>query len=266
MDSIVEQPILCTQCGGEIHPDEGQLFVTCPFCESTVYIDKSKVVFHWYLNPTIDPDSVNSTLFRWMSGNQTVKDLNEKSRLVSKEFFYFPLWYFKVRLQGNGEAIFLQPAAAISISELKNLKIPAGDLRKFSAEVSADALEPTVPLEAARSWLNENSVQGEPLETFLVHVPVFIIKYIYQNQIYTALVEAGTGRVFANVFPTKSEAPFILVAALSALVYLGLALLPVFAMFFGNQATGAGVGIALILGGIAAPFLYFLAHWVASKV
>ncbi len=33
----------CTQCGGELHPDEGQLFVTCPFCNSTIYLDKSHV-------------------------------------------------------------------------------------------------------------------------------------------------------------------------------------------------------------------------------
>jgi len=258
--------ILCTQCGGEIHPDEGQIFITCPFCDSTIYVDKGKVVFHWYIDPTINPDQVNSTLFRWMSGNLTVKDLDKKSRLLSKEFLFFPLWYFKVRLQGNGETILLQPAAATSVSELKNLRIPAGDLKKYDVEIDTDAQTPTVPLEVARGWLGENIIQGEPLETFLVHIPIFIIKYMYQNQIFTAVVEAGTGKVFANVFPSKSEAPYILAAGLTALVYMGLASVPVFALFFGNQATGVAITIAMVLGLIAAPILFLLAIWVASRI
>jgi len=56
----VVNTILCTQCGGEIHPDEGQIFITCSFCDSTIYVDKGKVVFHWYIDPTINPDQVNS--------------------------------------------------------------------------------------------------------------------------------------------------------------------------------------------------------------
>jgi len=258
--------IYCTQCGGEIHHDEGHIFLTCPFCESTIYIDKSQVVFHWYVEPTIKPDEVNSTLFRWMTGNQTVKDLDKKARLINKEFLFFPMWYFKVRVKGNGEAIILQPAAATSISELKNLRIPAGDLIKYEEKISVDAQPPTVPLEAARAWTNDNGTQGDMLETFLVHIPIFVIKYMYQNHIYTAVVEASTGKVFANVFPAKSEAPYYLVAGLAALVYLGLAIIPVFAVLFGNQASGIATAISVVLGIIAAPILFLLASWVASKV
>src|SRR5512134_242450 len=86
--------LLCTQCGGELHPDEGQIFITCPYCSSTVYLDKSRVVFHWYIAPTLDPDQARAALNRWMAGNQTVKDLDEKSQLTGQEFAYFPVWYF----------------------------------------------------------------------------------------------------------------------------------------------------------------------------
>jgi hypothetical protein len=258
--------IYCSQCGGEIHHDEGQIFLTCPFCESTIYIDKSQVVFHCYVDPTIKPDDVNSTLFRWMTGNQTVKDLDKKARLISKEFLFFPIWYFKVRIKGNGEAIILQPAAATSISELKNLKIPAGNLIKYEEKISADAQPPTVPLKAARAWINDNGIQGDIAETFLVHIPIFVIKYVYQNHIYTAVVEASTGKVFANVYPSKSVAPYYLVAGLAGLVYLGLAIIPVFAVLFGNQATGIAIAISMVIGIIAAPILFLLASRVASKI
>jgi hypothetical protein len=59
-----------TMCG-ELHPDEGQIFLTCPYCGSTVYLDKSQVVFHWYLAPTLDETQARASLARWMSGSQT---------------------------------------------------------------------------------------------------------------------------------------------------------------------------------------------------
>ena len=58
---------------------EGQVFVTCPFCSSTVYLDKSQVVFHWYLAPTLNESDAQGALRRWMAGNQTVKDLDQNS-------------------------------------------------------------------------------------------------------------------------------------------------------------------------------------------
>ena len=131
MNNEISSKLECTQCGGELHPDEGQLFVTCPFCNSTIYLDKSRVVFHWYLAPTLDQKRARASLARWMSGNQTVKDLDEKSRIVDHSFQYFPLWFFKRRRSDGKEDIMLEPAAATSVSELERIPLPAGDLRKY---------------------------------------------------------------------------------------------------------------------------------------
>src|SRR5512139_3989585 len=99
-------PLLCTQCGGELHPDEGQIFLTCPYCNSTVFVDKTQVVFHWYLAPTMDEGKARASLARWMAGNQTVKDLDKKARLVGQTFEYFPIWLFKRRnIQGKEEIV-----------------------------------------------------------------------------------------------------------------------------------------------------------------
>src|SRR5512145_734027 len=113
--SPVAVPLLCTQCGGELHPDEGQIFITCPYCSSTVYVDKSQVVFHWYLASTLDEEKARASLARWMAGNQTVKDLDRKARLVGHTFEYFPIWLFKRLSPGGKEEILIEPAAATSI-------------------------------------------------------------------------------------------------------------------------------------------------------
>ena len=71
----------CTQSGSELHPDEGQIFLSCPHCASTIYLDKSRVVFHWVLGLTLDEEKARASLARWMAGNDTVKNLDKKAQL-----------------------------------------------------------------------------------------------------------------------------------------------------------------------------------------
>lgn len=262
----LETLLTCTQCGGELHPDEGQVFVTCPYCSTTVYIDKSRVVFHWSLAPTLDEPGALGQLARWMGGNQTVKNLDKKSRISGHSFQYFPVWYFKYGQNGQ-EQVALQPGAATSITEMRSLKLPAGDLKRYDSSLDAQSQSPTVPLDAATAWLQAGNPNGAILETALVHIPIFTFKYDYQNRSYTALVEAGTGVVLANLYPAKAEAPYLTIGLVTAFVYLCLALLPVVAKAgWGNPGLSTGIVVMIVLGLVAAPVLMALAAWVAAKV
>lgn len=266
--SLPETILHCTQCGGELHPDEGQVFLTCPYCNSTVYLDKAQVVFHWYVAPTLDQTDVRAALARWMSGNQTIKDLDKKSSISEVDFNYFPLWYFKLGRPGKQEQIILRPAAATATSEIRNIRLPAGDLRRYTQEIESQSVPPSVPLATARQWVTDEFGTGfEFLEQALVHVPLYTFKYNYTGVTYTAIVEAATGEVFANIFPAKAEAPYLLVGCLSALVFLCLATFPVVGAIT-NNATGARIGLLLCssIGLFAGLILFALAVWVAAKV
>lgn len=271
MDASAPLPatqLRCTQCGAELHPDEGQLFVTCPNCNSTVFIDKSRVVFHYALAPTMDEAKARGLLAQWMAGNQTVKDLDKKARLVGQSFEYFPLWYFKRRGAGGRDLLDLAPAAATSVTELTSLQLPAGDLQKYDPGLDAQAVPPTVPLQTALGWVKERGVPAaEIVETALVHVPVYTFKYTFQNKTYTALVEAATGRTLANIFPAKAEAPYLAAGCAAAGTYLALALIPLIAGLASDES-GFFVGLAICagLGLLAAPVLFAFAAWVAAKV
>ncbi len=265
---LPENTLLCSQCGGELHPDEGQIFLTCPYCSSTVYVDKTRVVFHWYLAPTFNESQARASLARWMAGNQTVKDLDKKASLAGQSFEYFPIWYFKQRRPDGKEAILLELAAASSVSELKRLNIPAGDLRKYDSSVESQSRMPTVPLQAAEQWLGERRVPANEIaERGLVHIPLYSYKYTYQGKPYTALVEAGTGQVYANLYPAKAEAPYIVAGGITALVFILLALIPIIGYGIG-QGNGLGIGVLvyIVLALIAMPVLFALAAWVAAKV
>ena len=263
--------VRCAQCGGVLHPDEGQIFLTCPYCGSAVYLDKSKVVFHWSLSPTVQPDEAAANLRRWMAGNQTVKDLDRKSKVVSTIFQYFPLWYVKERDRQTGkEKIFIEPAAATSISEIKSLDIPAGNLEKYDSTLDAQAVAPTVPFPAMMEWLAPRGVNpDEVAEAALVHLPVHIFKYEFAGKTYTAMVEGSSGKVFANIFPAKAEAPYYLVAIVATAGFLCISSFPVIGYFMESE-TGIGPGLGLlacvVAGALFAIPVFALAAFVSAKV
>lgn len=258
----------CTQCGGELHPDEGQIFVTCPYCAATVFLDRSQVVFHWYLASTMRQEEAEGALKRWMAGNQTVKDLDRKATIITSSFEYFPVWYFKIRNDQDQETIQLLPGAATSVTEIEQVKLPAGDLRKYDPELDAQAHMPTVPLEAAVRWLLQDQTHPpQILEQSLVHIPLYTFKYSFKGNTYTALVEAGTGQVFANIFPAKAETPYRAIGLLTALVFLCLAFIPL-GMSIGSGISGTGLGLLVCfgLGIIFIPILFGIAVYIAAKV
>jgi hypothetical protein len=225
------------------------------------------VVLHWYLASTINDQQASAALARWMAGNDTVKDLDKKSRILGQSFQYFPVWYFKVTNAQN-EKIYLEPAAATSLTELRNLNLPAGDLRKYDEALASQAVEPTVPLLAAQEWLGQKQVNLQQVaESALVHIPIYVFKYAFNNRMYTAAVEAATGRTLANIFPAKAEAPYLAVGCATAFVFMCLAI--VLAGFVAaDSSSSTGIGLAICLGGglVAAPVLFGIASWVASKV
>jgi hypothetical protein len=270
MDSPVPlaTPLTCSQCGGELHPDEGQVFLTCPYCSATVYVDKTRVVFHWSVAPTLNEQQAIAALYRWMSGSQTVKDLDKKARVEGQMFQYFPLWYFKWK-DGQGEEETLRPAAATSVTELAKLKLPAGDLQSYDSALDSQSTPPSVPLEAAMEWLLQSGgTANRPgklavQETAVVHVPLYFYKYTYARGSYTAVVDAASGSVLASVFPPKAEAPYQVVAIVTALVFLCLA---TFLLTSIGGNSGVGMLACAGLGIVAAPLLFAWAFWVASKV
>lgn len=259
----------CTQCGGELHPDEGQSFLTCPYCSATVYVDKARVVFHWTVSPTLSEQQAIAALYRWMSGSQTVKDLDKKAKVTGQAFQYFPIWYFKWNTS-QGEQETLRPAAATAITELSSMKLPAGDLKRYDTSIDSLAVSPTVPIEAAMEWEQQGSVKtllpGKRTiqETAIVHVPVYFYQYTYASKTYTAVVDAASGMVMANLFPPKAEAPYLAVGLVTALVYLCLATLPLFAM--AGSSPELWIAAFLVIGMIVTPILFGWAFWVASKV
>jgi hypothetical protein len=264
---VVAPELPCPQCNGLLAPDEGQRFLVCPYCGSAVYLAKAQVVFHWQLRPTLDEEGARAALRRWMAGNETVKDLDVKSRVESIAFAYFPLWLVRLG-SGDDETVRLEPAAATSVSELKRIQLPAGDLVGYESSLDPQSVTPTVPLQAMLSWVEHAGVTREQVtEVSLVHIPLYTFHYTHGAASYVAVVEGVSGKVFANIYPAKAEAPYRAVALAAAATFLCLATLPLGgAAFEPQQGLGIGVLLCTGLGLIAAPLLFGAAVWVAARV
>jgi len=273
MAEIKSSKIICPQCGGENNIQADEKFLECEFCGSSVFVDKRKVVNHFVVKSNFTKENAEGNLRRWMAGNFHVKDLDKLAQISQVSFYYFPLWYFKTK-DAQGDKIHLQPAHSISISEIKNIKIPAGSLRPFHKNefTEKEFVEADVLYDSAKSWLSQSGVSEDTIsESSLVHVPFYHFYYTYKGQQYSALVEASSGMVYANIWPAKSETPFKLLFGAAIFVFAVASLISYAASFIlvsDEIETGlfAGELLKLIVYMIASVPLIAAAYWIVKKV
>ena len=263
-----ETQILCHQCTAVLPVEQGSQFVTCEFCGATNFVDKSGAVLHYAVRATVDETAAAAALRRWMGGNDTVKDLDKKAVLARPSFQMFPMWLVRVDQSGQ-EKVVLEPAAALSIFELTELSIPASDLEPYDHTMDGDAIVPTVPIDTVRKWLAENQkiAAGQIKESSLVHLPLFLFKYQFEGREYTAVVDAASSQVFASIYPSKREVPYVAIGSVGCALYFCAALIPVIS-FFTTDGTGLIFGILgyIVAAIVLAVPIFGVAAYISARV
>ncbi len=147
-----------------------------------------------------------------------------------------------------------EPAAALSISELKHISLPAADLEPYDQQLDDSAITADVPYKSMLRWLqdDEGVAAADIREVSLVHLPIYLFKYTYDKRSYTAVVDAATGKVFANIFPAKWEAPYLAIGAAAFAAYFCAALAPLVGFMVGD---GGGLTLGILVYAIAAGVL-----------
>jgi LSD1 subclass zinc finger protein len=266
--SSAASQVFCQQCGAPLNVEQGTKYVTCSFCGATNFVDRRRAVFHYSVRPTLRPDDAQTALRRWMAGNATVKGLDQKSTLEQPVFEMFPMWLIRAR-QGGEERVLLEPAGALSVSELKRTAVPAADLAPYDHALDSVAQPVTVPYEMMLEWLqNDHRIMpAEIVEVSLVHLPIFICKYQFKGERYTAVVDAATSAVYANIFPAKWEVPYLTVALAAFATFFCAAWVPL-AGFLTAETTGLGIGIgAYLLASCVFAIIFFgIASVISARV
>ena len=178
------------------------------------------------------------------------------------------MWFVRVTKNG-GEEVFLEPAAALSVSELKHTKIPAADLEPYDIVFDEDAVTATVPYDALLHWLDDNHglKEADIQEISLVHLPIYQFKYSLDDRHYTAIVDAATSEVFANIYPSKWEVPYLAIGAAAFAAFFCASLVPAISYFSGGgSGFVVGMGVYAVAVVVLSIVFFAAAAIVSSRV
>ncbi len=246
--------IKCQKCGAPIEIEPGMKFAKCGYCDSQVYIDKTHVGFFYIVEIKIREDEAKSIFKRWSAGSNMAKDLENEAKIVKIIPQYFPLYMFKRDVDGK-EIIYFEPAKSTSLPGMHGLKIPAGDIKIFDQNYRVDEkiklIEPDLGMDA---YLN--NLPGEAKEQALVFFPIWYIEYDYKGKIYTVLIDASSGEIFSDRFPTRESYPYVAIALIGFFLFLIYGIISSFWKF----------KYGLIGMAITAPFIFIASYLIAKNM
>jgi len=246
--------IKCQKCGANIEIDAGTKFAKCEYCGSQMYIDKSGVGFFYIVEFKTDENEARGIFKRWSAGSAMAKDLENEAKIVKMMLQYFPLYMFKRDVDGK-EVIYFEPAKSTSLPGMHALKIPAGDIKIFDQNYRVDPkiqlIQPDLGMDA---YLN--NLPGKAKEQALVFFPIWYIEYEYKGNIYNAVIDASSGQVFCEKFPTRESFPYVAVAFIGFFLFL----------VYGIISAFWKLKYGLIGMAITAPLLLLASYMVAKNM
>jgi len=209
--------VKCTQCGANIEITPESEFITCPYCDSRLYVEAESTVWHFYLKPRVSPEQLPGIISRELAKYE----LNQPVELVEAKLIFIPFWL--VRLE---KGILRFPASELEIEELKKFKIPVGELLPYEAEIerSYQVELPELELEEIFNLPLVERVKHQIQRVDLIHLPFYQLSYKYLEQIYSGLVDGAGGRFFAQEIPPspskEKDRYFMKWLALLSLIFL----------------------------------------------
>jgi DNA-directed RNA polymerase subunit RPC12/RpoP len=190
-----QMKVRCTQCGAEIPIEEDAGFIQCEYCGTHLFVEVDRTVQHYNFRPRMEAGSLASTIMRELSR----LELTLPVEITRAELVYFPFWQITTE-QGRNVTI---PGAITTIENLAGVTIPAGDLKFFDPEniPSGKIIPPETLLDGALAQFKGLNLRDEVKESALIHLPVFLVSYRYQDNSYEAAVDALSGNVYADEYP-----------------------------------------------------------------
>jgi len=245
--------VRCAKCGAPNEIDPGVKFMRCRYCDSQMYLDKSGAGFFYILPYFINEEAARQIFTRWAAGPQTAKNLENTAQIVAFKKQYFPVYMFK-RNVGGREVVYVAPARSTTLPGMRQLKVPAGDIKIFDQNYDygdAELVEPNIEMMAYLETL-----PGERLEQALVYFPIYIVEYSYMGLRYINVIDGSSGEIFTYNYPPREQSAYYAVGAAGFGMGIGGGLM----MALGMMATGA----ALVLVGFVA--ITLAGYYVASHM
>jgi len=186
--------ISCTQCGANIEITEDSGFITCPYCDSRLYVEVDRTVRHLYLKPRISSNQLPGIISKALEKFE----LTQPVELTEAKLVFIPFWLLRLE-----KGILRFPASELEFEELKKFKIPVGELLPYEAEIERNyQVElPELELEEIFHLPLVERVKDQIQRVDLIHLPFYQVSYKYLEQIYSGLVDGAGGKFFAQQLP-----------------------------------------------------------------
>ena len=196
----------CSHCGAQVPIENYTEFTKCSFCGAALYVELSKGIIHYSMNPQIEAASLPLLINRFLSQIE----INSKVDQLKTQLKYVPYWSF----QSNTGKTRLLAASICAIDQMEIIDAPAGNKKFFSqpdnsgqGSAGLAVFKPvpvTVPIKEATLRAPMNNIfwnKDDPAAVSLVHLPVFETEYQCKGQRFFAVIDAVTGVVFADEWP-----------------------------------------------------------------
>ncbi len=210
--------VKCANCGAKIPLKVDVPFLSCPFCASTLYLDRSHTFNHYLLKPSISKTRALDLLKEEL-------EKRELSRLPVLETRgkLLPFW----RKRG-GESLETIPAFPPPHPALEGYHLPPS-----GAELYDEAPEGFEEVACSESSSAHWESGGDTNAFSLFHIPFYEITTGSHRVRYTIWIDAVSGRLFLD------QAPPSLTGKISSRFWGALVVL--FLLFFGEAIVLPGV-------------------------
>ncbi len=178
--------IRCANCSAKIKLERDDPFLKCPYCDSTLFLDRAQTFKRFLL-----PPSVTEARARTLLGEELGRREMPRLPVLEVKGVLLPFWGVRGRESGDSYPAFspLPPA-------LHGYKLPPA-----GALVAADppeGFEPADCSDSASAHWQDPSKSGE---FSLFHVPFFRITFGNEQAGYTAWLDAVSGGVHLDRTP-----------------------------------------------------------------
>lgn len=182
--------IKCAECGADVEISIAEAFIQCPYCDSTLYLDRARTFMHFLLKPVVSATRAKDLLFdEWKQ--------NELKPLPVREIRGKLLPFWRVKTGGTGETI---PAFPPPHGPLTRYRLPAAEAEFFTE--TPRGFEKVDCSEASSAhWEGETDLKAFNL----FHVPFFEVETGSDKGLYKVWIDAVSGKVFYDESPPSLE-------------------------------------------------------------
>lgn len=238
----------CPQCGALSQPPHQVDTFVCPWCGSTLQAAGGVRVYRLMQRPRVTPAAAEQAVRAWFAGPDLPRGMERAARVELGALTSFP--FLRARSPESDTVSALAPLPLAEVAELE--RVPA-DLVPAAEGALAELSRTAVVEETLKDEVRRAAIDPGVRELFLEERVFYPVRYAYQGMRFSAVVEAGSGRVLARRHPARRD----IVGQWGIALGTGVVL-------FGEALVLPGLPLKLGAVALSCAGLYPLLRWVVA--